>query len=278
MYWVEPVPLESDGRSIYPRVEALSALQNLMSCLEIEARDPSRAGRAGRPLEPPLEAVATAHCPEPGATRLEDLPITFRFVRGEGDILGDVFTEREGIARARVARLSAGSEPQLVVAELDPLRWISSDSVSTVVRRTLENTARPSARFVIDVSGASIRLESSESNLSRPMAMSRIGSRIEAELLRDGVEFTDDSANAEYVLTIRADTRAVSDYEGLYTARADVEVTMLDLTTDQEVFRQTIQGAKGVQTSYERAGIAAYATAEERLVEEVLPEIRALVR
>ena len=277
-FWTEPVRDDATGATVYPRVEALSALQSLMTCVDVEARAGERSGRAGRGLDAPLEAEVVCRCPELGAPLLSALPITYRFVRGTGDLLGDTFTDRSGVSRAQIARLSAGSGPQLVVAELDPLRWIPADSLSTIVHSALADLPKPNARFVITVRGASVRLESSEASFSKPLPMARLGGRLKSELLAAGVEFVRTLSEADYLVSVRADTRRGSEFEGLFTARADVEVTVQDLTTGQEIFRQSLEGVKGIQLSYEQAGIAACEAAEQKLVEEVLPRIRAVFR
>jgi len=73
------------------------------------------------------------------------------------------------------------------------------------------------------------------------------------------------------VLTLACSTRTGGESNGFHTAFLDVTYTFRDRKTQDVVHEGTKQGVKGVQLSYDKAGLDAYKKAAQELRKDLVP-------
>ena len=95
------------------------------------------------------------------------------------------------------------------------------------------------------------------------------------EMTRRGFRFVDRKAEADMVLLLNSTTREGGTSAGFYTAFLDVSFSFRDRRTEQVIHEGGKQGVKGVQLSYEKAGLDAYKKAAQDLRKEAVPAMLA---
>jgi hypothetical protein len=109
-----------------------------------------------------------------------------------------------------------------------------------------------------------------ERNFSNPTTV--IGNRVKSTLSAKGCSFTDDPAQADFLLRLEATTRYHGDDRGFITCYADIAINLIDTRKEKNVFNDEFS-QKGVTISQESAGRKALEDAVPTIVQKISPWI-----
>jgi len=96
-----------------------------------------------------------------------------------------------------------------------------------------------------------VYIESTESNFSNPTTV--LANRLKSALSANGCSFTDNAAQADFRIRIKAITRYHGIEYGFTVCFADVAIQLFDVRKDRKVFQDEFS-QKGISTSQEAAG------------------------
>jgi hypothetical protein len=164
-------PLRAEGRSEYLVNDIYSSLRTLLERIDLKTTEGEVNAKIGRPLKKPLEVRAVM---KDSATPAAGLPFRFAFTRGSGEHVDFVKTDDAGIARCPVQKITATDRIQVVGATLDLLALAGGDQAPPVVRTVLSSFTPPATRFVLNVTGVDVFVESDESMYGQPLKQNRI--------------------------------------------------------------------------------------------------------
>ena len=215
--------------------------------------------------------VATAADASGNSRPLNSLPLVFKFTKGSGVLTSPVETNAQGIAQCHVSRVNEGGKLQMVqsriaVAELYP------GEMTGLAAQMVNHLSIPQTRFLLMVSGLTIYLEATETNLGSPLNMLVLEPRLKNALSDKGFTFTDQPDKADIMIELKAQTRKNANVYNLYSAFADVNLSVTNLNSGAEVYKKGLTGVKGIQLDFEKAGIKALEKAAQKL-EQLMPEI-----
>lgn len=127
----------------------------------------------------------------------------------------------------------------------------------------------PVAKIEIAVSAAPpvFSVAGKEQNLASPLSNKILAPLLTKILTEKGAEIAR-AGQYEYELLIDANTRAGTEMSGLYSAFLDFTISIKD-KQGRVVFSDSFNGVKGLHTSYEKAGLAAYSNVEKELTREI---------
>jgi len=125
---------------------------------------------------------------------------------------------------------------------------------------------------ILNITGLTVYLQSSEKNLGKPLDVLSITPRIKNWLSQRGFTFVDDIGKADFMIELAAASRQGSKMYGQYAAYVDLEITAIDLTTGDELFSDAMTNIKGIQLNYDKAGMEAFDNTFDKLKEELLPK------
>jgi hypothetical protein len=182
-----------------------------------------------------------------------------------------VETDARGIARCQVSRVDAGSKLQMIQARV-AVSELYPGEMSGLAKEMVTHLSIPQTRFILTVSGLSIYMEATESNLGSPLNMLVLEPRLKNALSDQGFTFTDQPDKADVMIELKAQTRKNANVYNLYSAFADVNLSITNLNTGAEVFKKGLSGVKGIQLDYEKAGVKALESAAKEL-EQLMPVI-----
>ena len=238
-------------------------------------------GKIGSSLKNPL-IVQVFKSEESLKLPLKNIPVRFYFTENEQKI--DVIqSDKDGFARCIPNKLGSDGRIQIIKAELDLPTYLALDSKSDFYQKISKNYKIPSIRFIIEVSNLSAYFESSEMNMSQPLSTKFIEPKLKDALSDKGFEFVKDIDSSDYFISIRANSRKGRNFNtseltdgifsGLYFGFVDATVSIIDMNTGKEIYKNAYSDIKGGGANYQQAGIKAYKAASEKIATELTKEL-----
>lgn len=270
-YIAEPLQVDYNGAKIFLMNEIYSSIQYTLSQIELKALQGTRNAKTGQPLKPPLEVLAVFSAKSGAQINVSQLPLKFSFMRGSGDLVEKVKTGNDGKARCQVSKITATDRIQMVKAELDVFSSIQ-EGASVILQNIVKNFTTPSAKFVLNVSGLSTFLEVSEIHFDKKPELLYIEPKLKNLMSERGFTFIKDMANADIVINLKAASRKGAEMHGLFSAYVDLNISVLDMATGDEIYKNSLNDIKGIQLDYNKAGIKAFEEAGKK-IEQILPEL-----
>jgi hypothetical protein len=270
-YVTEPLVVDHEGRTLYLVSEIYTALRTLLDRIEVRPSAPERDAKIGRPLNKPLEFAAILS--GAASTPATQLPFRVAFTRGAGECVDLVHTDDGGIARCKVQKVTASDRIQVVEARLDLQSLAGGEQISPVVRAVLSSFALPETRFVLNVSGVEVFVQTDEAMFGKPLQEKRIEPVVRSELHARNFALVDEKSRAALVVSIRADVRKGSEDYGLAFAFSSADVSVLDIETGEEVFRSSISDVKEGSDSFEKAAYRSLNTLARKIAGEMVPRL-----
>ena len=271
-YYGTPLEANFEGNNIFLQNEIYSSLQWILSKVKLKSLNTKLDVKVGSTLSHELQVKATFT--NDGSTVIvSNLPIQFTFTKGDGELVKTRRTNNKGLVNGKILNISANQKIQMIKASLDLTNYFSEDNASDYLLNTLKNISVPSSKFIISVTGPKVYLESYEYNLGNEIDVKILEPKIKSYLTKLGYSFTDDIGEADAMITINAETRQGSEIYGQYISFADASISVTDMETGEEVYKNAIQNKKGIQLSFEKAGLKAYQLISKDIEDSIVDEI-----
>ncbi|HEY6950914.1 MAG TPA: LPP20 family lipoprotein [Bacteroidota bacterium] len=270
-YLGEPLETEIGGKKVILVNEIFSSLQNLLGQIELKSVNPKQDGKVGMPLKLPFEVTAALTGTTPGPVAA--LPLKFAFIRGSGEMVDNSLTDNTGDAKCDIHKITATDKIQIVEAKIFLAGMISADSSSLILSAVLNSLSVPSARMVLSVTGLQVYVDADESQFGSKMKQPRIETAIKNKMVEKGFAFTNDMANASVVINIKADSRRGSETMGLCVSYVDATVSVLDMRSGEEIYKNAMNNVKGISDTFEKGAFKAFDEAAKNIVDGLLPKL-----
>lgn len=275
-YLGEPLETEVGGKKVILVNEIFSSLQNLLGQIELTSLTPKQDGKVGMPLKKPFEVTAATTGVKAGPVAA--LPIKFSFIRGSGEMVDNASTDNTGNVKCDIHKVTATDRIQIVEAKIFLAGMIAADSGSIVLGAVLNSLSVPSTRMVLNVTGLEVYVDADESQFGTKMKQPRIEPAIKNKLVEQGFAFTNNEANASVVINIKADSRQGSETMGLCVSYVDVTVSVLDMRTGQEIYKNTMNNVKGISDTFQKGAFKAFDDAAQKIIDGLIPKLVEKIR
>jgi len=272
-YANEPLETEFEGSRIFLMNEIYASTQQLLGKIELKALNANRTAKIGQALAQPLEVSAIFLEADNRETAIANLPLKFSFVRGSGDFIDKVRTDRLGIARSQVSKITATDKIQMIKADLDIYSFVNQDSTSFLLRGILNSLAVPTTKFVLNVSGLSAYIEAEELHFGERLRIQHIEPALKRSLSAKGFIFLDTPTNADLVFKIDAESRQGAEIYGMCSAFVNMNISVQDMVTGDEIYKGSLHDIKGVDLDYNKAGLKAFENAAKKVSDSLVPDI-----
>ena len=110
-------------------------------------------------------------------------------------------------------------------------------------------------------------VKSEELNQSRPMQIKTLEPTIKQTLAENGYNFVDNEKDADFIVKINANTTTGSHYQGIYFAFLDANISIIDTSTGEEIYKTHLDQIKGGGSDFKKASKKAYVTAAKQIKE-----------
>ncbi|MHC4792499.1 MAG: LPP20 family lipoprotein [Planctomycetota bacterium] len=264
-YISEPLVVEINGSKVFLTNEIYSSIQHLLSNTELRARGGKPKGKIGQPLRKPLEVFAVYTGNSGREIGISNLPIQFSFTRGSGSLVKSAQTNRHGVVKARVAKITSADKIQVIKAQMNISKLIHED-LPVILRNMVNNLPVPSTKFILDILGLSAYIEANERHFGKRLKILYIEPKLKNMLSDNGFTFVDNTSKADLYIKLKAASRKGTKAYDFYSAYVDMTISVLDLASGDEIYKDAFQSIKGVDLNYQKAGIKAFEAAGEKVV------------
>lgn len=269
-YLSDPLNVTYEGARIYLMNAIYTSVQSLLANIELTNDSGKLEGKVGQSLKKPL-AVSAKYNMGGTPVPVKNLPLKFDFIRGGGKILSKLNTDGMGAVRCPISKITAVDKMQMVKAEVD-LNSAMGSSPSPLVKGIVNNFTTPSVKFILTVTGLTAYMEVSEVHISGGQSILYIEPKLKNALTNYGFTFTNDPAAADVMITLEAKARKGSEMHGLFVSWVDMNLAIMDMSSGEEVFKDSFPNIKGINLDYDKAAVKAFEEAAKK-VKEVLPGV-----
>lgn len=269
-YWGENDVVDVDGKQVPLVNEVYGHLQAITSAVRFAILPERCVLDYGNHFRREMLVTAT-HVMGTRSRDLPQLPVRSSYGGSGGKVTETKSTDTEGRARTTVQRVDLEAAGNELLVEPDLSALVSSELDQELVKLLLAGLTVPVSRTPIDLKMPRVVMRSQETNLGQPVGDAGLSAVLREELTRRGFRFVEREAEADVVLTLACSTRTGGESNGFHTAFLDMTYTIRDRKTQDVVHEGTKQGVKGVQLSYEKAGLDAYKKAAQELRKDMVP-------
>lgn len=269
-YWGENDVVDVDGRQVPLANELYADLQRFTGSVRFTVL-PERctldlANRFTREV-----LVSASHRNGSTNQELGQLPLHLSYPGINGPVTELKATDAEGRLRTAVSRVDPSLRAKDLVVKLDLDRLVSPELEPALVKALLASLTAPELRVPIDLVMPRVHMRSTETNLGQPVGDAGLAVVVREEMTAQGFRFVDRPQDADLLLTLNAATRQGGESAGFFTAFLDVTINLRDRRTEQVQYEGGQQGVKGVQLSFDKAGLDAYKKAATQVRKELIP-------
>ena len=190
-------------------------------------------------------------------TIIPNMPIRFTFEKGSG-ILSDsiVYSSNHGLISNTLLKIKSPESKQSILCEVSIETLLLNPSKMEFLQSISKgNLSR--VRFNINVEKAIININSIEQNLGIPITSKIIEPSLINFLKSNGFNITPNPKEAEYSISINANTRKGTQMNGICTSFLDIHITLND-NAGNMIYSNSKSGLKGLKLNYNEAGLDSY--------------------
>ncbi|MCD4663982.1 MAG: LPP20 family lipoprotein [Bacteroidales bacterium] len=267
----EYLETEYEGRKIYLFNEIYSSLQNLFSNIEIQTTGNNYEAIIGKPLIKPLKVFALYD--NNSKLKISNLPLKFTFIKGSGEMISKIRTNKEGIGENNITKITSSDKIQIVKCELDISDYFNEVNSSEICANILKSIPSKSTKFILNVSGLSIYFDSDEFIFENNNNNLIVEPLIKESFSREGFVFVDDISKADFLINMKATSRKGSHFQNLYFSYVDLTISIVNMSTGEEIYKNLFNNIKGADLNYEKACLKAFSNTAEKINSEIVKNI-----
>ncbi len=262
----ESLEANTDGEKVYLGNYLYKKLQNVFSDINIKAENKNINGKLGQPLNNAIFLVTNKN-----GKFIENFPLAFSFIRGKADFIPSGKSDRNGKNKVSISKIISTKDLQTVEAKYDISQHLNSNSI--ILNKLLMTLTIPSDRITINVMKPIIYIDSKETISGKKIDIPRIEPVLKGKLSELEFEFIELPFDNDWVIKIEANAREGSQISSLFTSFADLTFSVTDVSTGNEIYKTTLNGIKGVDLNFEKAGYKALENIAQKVKEEVISEL-----
>ena len=267
-YLNEALEADIDGHRVILSNEVNSHLHELLSNIKLAPNKSNLTAKLGQPLS----AKLTVHAKGAKGHPLRGLPLKVHFEKGAGELVERVKTGDQGVATLQVTNITAPSKLQVLEVTVD-FQQLMKTVDSPILAGILNSIAPATTRIVLDVSNPSIYFVANESFVGKDLKQLLLEPRLKNHFIGEGFHFVDNVKAADWQMTLQASAIQGTEYSGMYTAFANVSLSVIDRSSGDEIYKNSLSRVKGIDLSYQNAANKALNSAADKMISSIVPEI-----
>jgi len=229
--------------------------------------NPEFTVKAGVEADEPLQVRVTYNS---GTNNDEAANIPVVFINKQtGAVLCTAKSYDNGIAPGFLPPLGFNDALIEVEAGIDLASYIPIDTNTAYYLLIKKQFKLLPAHFLVHVQKQVYCIQSSELLLGSPMEIKTIEPTVKKALVDLGYQFTDDPSQADFLIMIEASSTTGTNYQGVYFTFVDANISVINQSTNKEVFKTHVDQVTGGGANYTKAGKKAFVNTAEQLKEAV---------
>ena len=258
--WLEKENIEYLPEQI-TKMKALEGYQLLV-------KNTPKTIKLGMPLTEPLEIEVLNNLSGDGIA-VEGIPVSL--INTEtGESLCIALTNELGISTCYLPSIQTENPIFRIDASIDLAEYlnIQKNSIYFVIASQQNPVMPVSIDFVTEK--PTVFIQSKELIQGKPMDIKTLEPSVKETLAEKGYNFVDNKNDADFIITINANTTTGSEYEGIYFAFLDINFSVIETSNGEEIYKTHLDQIKGGGSNYKKAGKKAYLLGAKRLQENFI--------
>jgi len=223
--------------------------------------------KLGIPLSSPIEIELLKNSTAERVL-MEGIPVKVINIE-TGEILCTSLTSELGISQCYLPSIRTENPILRLEASIDLAEYLNI--LKSSIYYAIASEQNPVIPISIDLATEkpTVFIVSKEMIQSKPMDISTLEPIVKETLADKGYNFVDNETDADFIININANTTTGSQYEGIYFAFLDINISVVDASNDEEMYSTHLDQIKGGGSDYKKAGKKAYMLEAEKLRENV---------
>ncbi len=261
-YLNEPNKINFNGKEVFLSNESFTSLNTILSKLLIVPEKLHYIIGAYGSLEKTIEVTVNYN-----NIKQTQIPIIFKF----GDEIYCTATDQNGNADYK-PKLTKKNNANQIDIELDFNKLFNSENLSQIMKGLIKTLPIPKTNVTLETKSIPIIIESTESNLGNKLSTFYVEPILKEELSKSGFEFVE-KKDAKYLIKINAASRQGSVTFEMFNSLGDIIISVIEIKTNAEIFKTSVNSIKGLDLDYEKAGIKALINAGQKIKTNFISEL-----
>jgi len=269
-YLNEALTTTLEGNSVILSNSVDQLIKTLVGGISLKPNQSRASGKLGKPVATQLTIFAR----DPEGRSLRFLPLHAAFKKGAGDLIETLNTGSQGICKLEISSITSGANLQIVEVTVDLSSLMAAD-LDPILVSLVQTIPLTTTRIILDVSNPTIYLTSHEVFNGQELKQLQIEPLLKNHFVAAGFHFVDHPEHADWQMTLRATATQGTEFSGMYTVFADVNLNVVDRQSGEEIYKNALSRVKGIDLNYTNAANKALSTAAIKLNQTVIPQILA---
>lgn len=204
---------------------------------------------------------------------LSGVPINYVYQGQYGRIKGSLSTNVDGRITIPIAEAERSTKPNMLSMEIHAEQLFEPFQGDRFMRKLTESLRGKKLSAPIDYSPPLVHIAGDEKNLGKRMSGEPISAAIIASLNRKGVRFTEDADKADVIIELKSDTKSTGESQGFSTVRMELDANVIDAQKNESVYKISKTDIKGVDLTFEKAGLKAYQNFTKNIESELMRKL-----
>jgi hypothetical protein len=204
---------------------------------------------------------------------LSGVPLNYVYQGQYGRIKGSLSTNVDGRITIPIAEAERSTKPNMLSIEIDTEQLFEPFQGDRFMRKLTESLRGRSISSLIEYMPPLVHIDGDERNLGKKMSGEPVAAAIIASLNRKGVRFTEDPKKADVILELKSDTKSPGEAQGFSTVRMELDANVIDAQKNESVYKISKTDIKGVDLTFEKAGLKAYQNFTKNIESELMRKL-----
>ena len=204
---------------------------------------------------------------------MSGVPINYIYQGQYGRIKGSLSTNVDGRITIPIAEAERSTKPNMLSTEIDTEQLFEPFQGDKFMRKLTESLRGKSISSPIAYSPPLVHIDGDEKNLGKKMSGEPISAAIIASLNRKGVRFTENPNKADVIIELKSDTKSTGESQGFSTVRMELDANVIDAQKNESVYKISKTDIKGVDLTFEKAGLKAYQNFTKNIESELMRKL-----
>jgi hypothetical protein len=268
-FWGESNEASYRGKSIYIDNELFSGLKMALNGVQIEADEvPVLNFQNGYQTKGEFLITQSS-----SGLPLSGVPINYFYQGLYGRIKGNMTTNVDGRVVIPITEAERSSKPNKLTLEVDRDVLFGAFSGDRFMKKLTESLNVPSRVTTIEYNPPLVHIDASEKNLGKELSGQPISAAIVSSLNRKGVRFTEEAKKSDVIIKLNSDTKSTGETQGFATVRLELDVEVVDPRAQESVYKVSKSDVKGVDLTFEKAGMKAYQNFTKNIESELMRKL-----
>jgi len=257
--WLEKENIEYLPEQI-SKMKALEGYQLLV-------KNTQKTIKLGMPSTIPIEIEVMDNSSGEGVT-VEGIPVSL--INTEtGETLCASLSNEVGISTCYLPSIQTENTIFRIDASINLAEYlnIKKNSIYFVIASQQNPVMPVSIDFVTEK--PTVFIQSKELIQGKPMDIKTLEPSVKEILVEKGYNFVDNEKDADFIITINANTTTGSEYERIYFAFLDINFSVIETSNGEEIYKTHLDQIKGGGSNYKKAGKKAYQLGAIKLREHI---------